>query len=135
MSNLLSELKSSIRNAKREWRDQREYFKTHEPYIIEVIEELNLDLATSTRMLVDREDVNFYVTGDAPVLKEIFRGLRKLGYEPSKRPGVKPESNFTTYFSQDGKPTFYLSFSSTLCRRVKVGTKMVEQDIFEVQCE
>lgn len=135
MSNLLSELKSGIRNAKRQWRDQKEYFKTHEPYIIEVIEELNLDLATSARMSVDQEDVNLYVTGNTAALKEIFRGLRKLGYEPSSRPDVKPQSQFTTYFHQDGKPTFYLSFSSTLCKRVKVGTKMVEQDIYEVQCE
>ncbi len=135
MSNLLSEIKAGIRDAKRSWKQQRRLFKEHEADITEVVEEIDLSKASSARMDCDTEDVNFYVSGKTDVLKEVFRTFRKLGYEPSSRPEAKPQSNFTCYFHKDGKPTFYLSFSSTLCKRVKVGTKMQEVDIYETVCE
>ena len=110
-------------------------YKEYEPDIARFVNEVNLSGASSARMECDTEDVNFYVSGGADVLKEIFRAFRKLHYEPSSRPEAKPQSNFSCYFHLDGKPTFYLSFSSTLCRRVKVGTKMQEVDVYETVCE
>jgi len=135
MSSLISDIKAEIRNSKRTWKQQRDLFKEHEAYITEFVDEINLSDASSARMNCDSEEVNFYASGKADVLKEIFRAFRKLGYEPSSRPEAKPQSNFTCYFSRDGRPTFYLSFSSTLCRRVKVGTKMQEVDVYETVCE
>jgi hypothetical protein len=135
MSTLLSEIKANIRNSKRAWKQARDLFKEYEPDITRLVGEINLSGASSARMECDTEDVNFYVSGGADVLKEIFRTFRKLGYEPSSRPDTKPQTQFTCYFRQDGKPTFYLSFSSTLCRRVKVGTKMQEVDVYETVCE
>jgi hypothetical protein len=135
MSTLLSELKASIRNSKKAWRQQRDLYKEYEPDIAVLVGEMDLSGASSARMECDTEDVNLYVSGGADVLKEIFHAFRKLGYEPSSRPEAKPQSNFSCYFRQDGKPTFYLSFSSTLCRRVKVGTKMQEIDVYETVCE
>jgi hypothetical protein len=29
----------------------------------------------------------------------------------------------------------WLAFSSTVCRRVKIGTKTVEQDVYETVCD
>ncbi len=135
MSELLSEIKADIRKAKREWKQQRELFKEYEADIREIVNEIDLSKASSARMSCDTEDVNFYVSGNTEVLKEVFRTFRKLRYEPSSRPEAKPQTNFSCYFHQDGKPTFYLSFSSTLCKRVKVGTKMQEVDIYETVCE
>jgi hypothetical protein len=135
MSSLLSEIKAEIRNSKRTWKQQRDLFKEYEADITELVKEIDLSKASSARMNCDTEDVNFYVSGNTEVLKEIFRTFRKLGYEPSSRPDAKPQSSFTTYFSKDGKPSFYLSFSSTLCKRVKVGTTMQEVDVYETVCE
>jgi hypothetical protein len=135
MSNLLNDIKTEIRKAKQSWKQQRRLFKEHETDITELINELDLSTASSARMDCDTEDINFYVSGKTDVIKEIFRAFRKLGYEPSSRPEAKPQSSFTCYFHQDGKPTFYLSFASTLCKRVKVGTKMQEVDIYETVCE
>ncbi len=135
MSTLLNEVKTTLRNEKRDWKKRRAFFMENEADIAEVIAAVDWSVSTSARLDIDTDDVNLYVTGNAAALKALFHGFRKLGYEPSKRPGVKPESSFTTYFEQLNKPTFYLSFSSTLCKRVKVGTKTVEQDIYEVVCE
>lgn len=135
MSTLLNELKTSLRREKQDCKKRRQFFKANEADIASVINEINLGTASSGRIDCDTEDINFYVSGSVATMKEIFRGFRKLGYEPSKRPTVKPESNFTCYFSQTDKPTFYLSFSSTVCKRVKVGTETIERDIYEVVCE
>jgi hypothetical protein len=135
MSSLLSEIKAEIRNSKRTWKQQRDLFKEYEADITELVKEIDLSKASSARMNCDTEDVNFYVSGNTEVLKEIFRTFRKLGYEPSSRPDAKPQSSFTCYFHQDGRPSFYLSFSSTLCKRVKVGTTTQEVDVYETVCE
>ncbi len=135
MSTLLNEIKTTLRKEKHDWKKRRQFFKENEADIAAVINEIDLRTASAGRMDCDQDDVNLYVSGKFDTMKEIFRGFRKLGYEPSSRPTEKAQSQFTCYFNQTGKPTFYLSFSSTLCKRVKIGTKMQEVDIYEVQCE
>lgn len=83
---------------------------------------------------VNGEEVDISITGDKHVLQAIFGAFRKLGYQTSKRP-LKNDSYFYCRWEKEGKPTFYFTFSSTVCKRVKVGTKMVEQDVFENVCE
>lgn len=135
MSTLLNDITTEIRSSKRIWQQQRDLFMEYEADIVRFVKEVDLSKSSSARMQVDTNDVNLFVSGGTDVIKEVFRAFRKLGYEPSKRPQAKPQSNFTTYFKQDGKPTFYLSFASTHCKRVKVGTKMEEVDIYETVCE
>lgn len=79
-------------------------------------------------------DISF--AGDKHVLEGVFGALRKLGYEPSSRPKDEKMTSFTCWFDKDGTPLrLWLTFSSTVCKRVKVGTKMVEQDVYEIVCE
>ncbi len=82
---------------------------------------------------VSGEEVDIGVTGDKHMLAAVWSAFRKLGYEPSRRP-EKAESYFYCRWEKEGKPSFYLTFSSTVCKRVKIGTKMVEQDIYETVC-
>lgn len=74
-------------------------------------------------------------SGNGALLTEIIRALRTSGW---KSEDPRPEAN-TDYWSadfykEDTKGSIALSFSSTVCRRVKVGTRMVEQDVYETQC-
>lgn len=39
------------------------------------------------------------------------------------------------YEKRDCELRWYLSFSSSVCRRVKVGTRTVEQDVYETVCD
>lgn len=76
------------------------------------------------------------VIGDANALQAIFVGLRRLGLKPR----VQPEAGETTYESgwcdANGDSKLWLSFTSTQCVKVQVGTKTVtvEQPIYEVVC-
>ena len=77
------------------------------------------------------------VSGDHHAFKGTFGALSKLGYKPSKRPKEEKLSAWNGWFyNHDGDhPIIWVTFSSTKCTRKKVGTKMVEQDIYEIVCE
>ena len=135
MSTLLYDIETTLKTEKRSYRLRKAFFQESRGDLEQLLNEVDLTKASSARMDVDTEDINLYVSGATDTIKEIFRAFRKLGYEPSNRPEAKPQSSFTCYFRQLDKPTFYLSFSSTLCKRVKVGTKTQEVDVYEIVCE
>ena len=132
MSSLLNELEEDLRTDKIYYKNKRRYYRDHKDEVIAVLQEFQLptDLAISVRSSSDYIQLN--VSGGPPEMKEIFRAFRKLGYEPTSRPDTKPQSTFSCYFNREGSCDFYLYFTSTICKRVKIGTKTVEQDIYEV---
>lgn len=74
------------------------------------------------------------LTGGKPEVTNLIRVLRNHGYDSSRRPEGKQ-----TYYSEFWKNekdniTVFVCFSSTYCRSVKVGTKMVEVPIYDVVC-
>ena len=79
--------------------------------------------------------VGFSVAGDAELLTKIIRILRTGGFTTTADRPKKGENSWYAFFDYEGLTLrLFLNFTSTVCRRVKVGTKMVEQDIYEVQC-
>lgn len=99
------------------------------PVLFRSLEELDIDPSFS----LSDGDVNVSFTGDGPKLAEVWKALRAAGYEPNARP-KKGESTFYTHWNREGYSSIWMSFASSVCRRVKVDTKMVEQDVFETQC-
>jgi len=87
--------------------------------------------------------VSLNVTGSRSLLTRVWRSLRLRGwYTADTRPAALETSWSGSFYlhtgTEDGGRVpgveVYLSFSSTVCRRVKVGTKLVEQPIYEVRC-
>lgn len=79
-------------------------------------------------------DVELSFTGDGHRLAEVWKTLRQAGYKPSTHPEKGSNASFYTRWLQEGRTDIWMSFSSSVCKRVKVGTKLVEQDVFELQC-
>lgn len=100
------------------------------PALFRSLEELDIDLDFCLR----GGDINLSFTGDGTRLGLVWAVLRKNGYAPNCRP-KKGESTFYTHWLKDGAATFWMNFSSSVCRRVQVGTKTVEQPIYETQCD
>ncbi len=85
---------------------------------------------------VEENCFDLNVAGDKHVLQAVFGIFRKLGYEPSSRPSEDPATTFSCYWEHDEYETkFWLYFTSTVCTRVKVGTEMVQRDIYETVCD
>jgi len=88
---------------------------------------------------VTNRSLDLSYSGNKHTMDGIWHALRKMGYKADTRPKSN-EQYFSTWFRMDGNVSgdamkIYLSFSSTVCKRVKVGTKMVEQDVYETRCE
>lgn len=82
----------------------------------------------------DGSELNLSVAGGGSLLAAVMRPLRRLGFEPDSRPKAGDPS-FSTRFRNGSGAVVYLTFSSKVCRRVQVGTKMVETPIYEVVCD
>jgi len=85
---------------------------------------------------IDNDSVNLNITGDYAVLKAIFHAFREAGYFPSDRPNELKQPSFSCYFNRpDHDFQFWVNFSSTVCKRVQIGTEMKEVPIYETVCE
>jgi hypothetical protein len=84
----------------------------------------------------DSMDLNIRLAGTKQDLETVWRVLRQLGFEsPNERPAAN-QSEYTGRFRRSYDDcSVYLIFASTVCKRVKVGTQTIEQDIYEVRCE
>lgn len=95
------------------------------------LSKINVQNATVVGLCVDLS-----IAGDKHTLNAIFAAFRKLGYEPTDRPGDKPSASFSCHWEHPTEDArFWLYFSSTQCTRIKTGTKMVEQVVYETVCE
>lgn len=121
----LSDVHRKLAQVANEWnRCKDRYLKFVQEMVL-----LGCDFSTDSEF-----NFHFRVAGDKQKFLQLVRCHRRYGFKPSM-----PEKGATSafwrindYAEQIG---MYLSFSSTVCHRVKVGTKMVEQDVYETKCE
>lgn len=87
-------------------------------------------------------DLTVRLTGDKHKLSELVRALRTRGFVTNATPPKANDSTWSAFYQHpqicDGEVTaVYLSFSSSVCRRVKVGTKVIPAqtvDVYETVC-
>jgi len=134
MSSLLGETERAVKEQRDFYRKVKYFFRDNRGDLMQLSNALkDIELL---RVSFDSDSIDISVSGDQTVLKSIFSALRPLGYVPRSRPDTKPMSTYQTYFDHpDKEMRVWLNFSSTLCKRVKVGTKMQEVDIYETVCE
>jgi hypothetical protein len=80
-------------------------------------------------------DVSFSGTRDD--LNTFFKIMRSEGFVPSNRPDEE-QTSFSCSWTRgedECNQRIWASFYSTTCQRVQVGTKMVEQPIYEIRCK
>lgn len=99
------------------------------PGLFRRFEELDIDVSFN----LDNAYINMNFTGDGEKLKAAWSALRRHGYNTTARP-KKGDTTFNAFWVREGQAELFMMFSSSLCRRVQVGTKMVEQPIYETQC-
>lgn len=75
-------------------------------------------------------------TGDFSLFKRVWALLRSHGWTTDKKVTETKFSDFCTFWnSPDGeKQKLFFNYTSSVCVRKKVGTKMVEEIIYEIEC-
>jgi len=81
----------------------------------------------------DYDYMGLSFTGDGKKLGDVWGLLRRNGYKTDARP-QKGDTTFYAFWEHERLAKIFMNFTSSVCRRVKVGTRMVEQDIYETQC-
>lgn len=92
------------------------------------LEEWGIDISFDFNGYID---VRF--TGGRESLVRVWKLLRQNGYSCTSRP-TEGSSHFGGFWYNGEHAKLYMNFSSSQCVRVKTGTKLVEQDVYEVQC-
>lgn len=77
-------------------------------------------------------DVQF--TGDGQRLGRVWGELRRTGYKTEHRP-KKGDTTVSTYWSREGYARIWMMFSSSVCKRVQVGTETKEVPVYQTVCD
>jgi len=89
-----------------------------------------------TNVSVDSTSYNVSITGPRADLDVMFGILRRLGLQPHSRPEEKTQYYSTFWkFDELMSEFVFVTFSSTSCKRVQVGTKMEEVPVYDTVCE
>lgn len=80
-------------------------------------------------------DIDVSFAGDSHKFSAVVRVLRTNGFT-TKQPAPKAgQAEWHGYYANPKVDTkVWLYFTSSVCRRIKIGTKMVEQDVYETVC-
>ena len=84
----------------------------------------------------DASYLNIPFTGNAEKLAHVVRILRTAGFATkSDRPKLGDYGWYAFFDKSETNTHVFLSFTSSVCKRKKVGTVMVEQPVYETVCE
>ena len=83
---------------------------------------------------LDISSIDISIAGKRDVLVKAFGILRRAEFNTSHRP-EENKASYSAYFTNPSGAKIWLSFSSTQCRRVQVGTETVEQPVYETVCD
>lgn len=119
---------SKYREVKKYFAQAQKALQDHAPLFL-MLEEMDIDL----RFDPDYYSIGVNFSGDGPRLGKVWGELRRHGYTCDTRP-KKGDTSFSGSFHQEGYARISVYFTSTMCRRVQVGTQTVEQPIYETIC-
>ncbi len=98
------------------------------------LESLEIDIRLDAN---SSSSIEIPFTGDGDRLAEVWGLLRRAGWKLASNPPKKGDTSFSGIWAHQSDKRLadlWVSFTSTACRRVQIGTQMVEQPVYEVQC-
>jgi hypothetical protein len=94
-------------------------------------------LEVEPRFSAASSSIDLQFTGTADLLAKVWVVLRRHGFKPGNRPKAG-EPSYSTYWTPRAQPegmaSIWMYFTSSVCKRVQTGTKMVETPVYETQC-
>jgi hypothetical protein len=78
--------------------------------------------------------IDLTFTGNSDKLGRVWGILRRHGYSPGSRPEAG-KTSFAAFWSCEDSSPLFMIFTSSVCKRVQVGTELKEVPIYETRCE
>lgn len=133
MSTVLKKMHEAVTNKKLALRKHRTAIKANEAKLQALFADVE---ALGGEPYTDGDWIWVPLIGDKHKFLAFARVIRKHGFEmPKVEKGATGFTKLSYLGSDDTQLTLYFQFSSSVCRRVKVGTKTVEQDVYETVCD
>lgn len=90
-----------------------------------------------TRIAPCASDLTLNFTGKKEGLLQIWKVLRQLGFTCLNNPPTGKNPGWAGFFHHENGAAVYLTFSSTVCKRVQTGTafRTVQEPVYETVCE
>lgn len=108
------------------------------PGLFRAMESLDVDVRIDLR--TPSAPIEFHIAGDGHKFRAVWGELRRAGYATDRRPNAGDVS-FSAFWNAAERLAreveaagVWMNYASTTCCRVQVGTRMVEQPIFETRC-
>ena len=74
------------------------------------------------------------LTGDIDTLTSAIRAMRTGGYASASKPERKSPTFHAFYRHPEAKLEIFFQFSSSVCKRVQVGTETKTVPVYEIHC-
>lgn len=133
MNDILKKMHEKVIEKKNALRKHRAALKTHQVKLLEIFADVE---ALGGEPHSDGDWVFVPVAGDKHKFLAFARLIRKHGFKlPEIEKGATGFTRLEYLGSGDNTLPLYFQFSSTACRRVKVGTQTVVQDVYETVCD
>ena len=131
------EIAAELASATEHHTNRLKFWLKHKELFQPILDELPQDSILSVCPTTYNLDIS--VTGNKDTFLAVWKVLRAAGYDHSKIVDEK-FATWDGFFRHDSEntdefPNIWVSFSSTICKRVKVGTKMEEVPVYEIQCD
>lgn len=98
--------------------------------VIQAIQQLGLEIKYESSYM------SLHFTGDVHRLASVVRILRAADFTSVSLRPKKGDTQWSAFYRHpDCNVELFLWFTSAVCKKVKVGTKLVETDIYETQCD
>lgn len=121
----LQERALEMTKLKVKWNGSREFLAP----IVNALTKIGIEPEISVTSL------NVSFTGNKEQLARAMRILRTSGFDTDEAKPKQGDTSWSAYFRKAECPLqIWFYFTSSVCRQVKVGTKMVEQAIYETRC-
>ena len=121
----LNKQQQQLKDLQSKWNEDEPIF---EP-LLKKLEALKLEDLTLSN------DLDLRFTGNAERLTVVIRALRTSGFESKGEGPKKNQPQYSNYYRHPKANTnVWLFFTSSICRCVQIGTKTIEQPIFEIVC-
>ena len=120
----LAEKAISLAKSRAKWHSIKDFYRP----IINSLHRLGLEPTLSN-------DIDLSFAGDAHKLAAVVRILRVAGFTTLAERPKKGDTGWHAFWHHPGCPTaVWMNFTSSVCKRVQIGTKMVETPVYETQC-
>lgn len=125
-------IKKATLHARNVVSETKRHAKSATTLAVQMVEKHLTALNLAPEIRLDQSGWTVEVIGNCATRTLVLAVFLRLGFKPTFEP--KDGETYYSTWMRNGTEHIWFSFTNNACERVKVGTKTVEQDVYETRC-